>query len=187
MQKLWMCHVAWDEPLSEELCTEWKEIATDLVTVTRLSIRGCHFDAPFTHPIVHCFADVNQKAYGAVVFLILQNEVSFVALKSCAAPLKQLTLPHLELMAALVATRLTQFVKNAIHLQDPSILIWSDSQIKLYCMKSQKQLPAFVHHRITEIQSLLPTAEWKYCPTLENPANLLTRGITAKALMSSSL
>ena len=187
MQKLWICQVAWDEPLSEELCTEWKEIATDLVAVTRLSIRRCYFDAPFTHPVVHCFADASQKAYGAVVFLVLQNEVSFVAAKSRVAPLKQLTLPRLELMAALVATRLTQFVMNAIHLQEPSIFIWSDSQIVLHWVKSQKQLPAFVCHRITEIQSLLPTAEWKYCPTLENPADLLTRGITTEALMSSSL
>ena len=187
MQKLWICQVTWDEPLSEDLCTEWREIATDLVAVTRLSIRRRYFEVPFTHPVLHCFADASLKAYGAVVFFVLQNEVSFVAAKSRVAPLKQLTLPRLELMAALVATRLTQFVLNTIELPDPSIFIWSDSQIVLHWVKSQKELPAFVRHRVTEIQSSLPTAVWKYCPTLENPADLLTRGITTEALMSSSL
>ena len=53
---------------------------------------------------MHCFADGSQKAYGAVVFLVLQSEVCFVATKSHVAPLKELTLPCLELMVALVAT-----------------------------------------------------------------------------------
>ena len=48
-------------------------------------------------------------------------------------------------------------------------------------------MPAFVHHRITEIRSKLPTAEWRYCPTLENPADLLIRGIDAEPLLSSTL
>ena len=187
MQKLWMCKIGWDEPLSEELHKEWKEIATDLKAATRHSIRRCLFTTPLTHPIVHCFADASQKAYGAVVFLVLQSQVSFVTAKSRVAPLKELTLPRLELMAALVATRLTRFVLSTIPLHDPPIFIWSDSQIVLHWVKSQKQLPAFVRHRITEIQLTLPTAEWKYCPTLENPADLLTRGITTETLTSSSL
>ena len=97
------------------------------------------------------------------------------------------TLPRLEFMAALVATRLTRFVMDSISLQNIPIVIWSDSQIVLHWIKSQKQLPAFVRNRIAEMKSQLPTAEWRYCPTLENPADLLTRGITTDALISSSL
>ena len=76
---------------------------------------------------------------------------------------------------------------NAIPLQDPSIFVWSDSQIVLHWVNSHKQLPAFVCHCITEMQSQLPTAEWRYCPTLENSADLLTRGITTETLISSAL
>ena len=65
--------------------------------------------------------------------------------------------------------------------------MWSDSQIVLHWMKSQKPLPAFVRHRITEMNSLLPNATWNYCPTAENPADLLSRGTTTAALISSSL
>ena len=72
-------------------------------------------------------------------------------------------------------------------LKHPPIFIWSDSQIVLHWVKSQKQLPAFVRHRITEIRETLPTAEWRYCPTFENPADLLTREITTETLMSSPL
>ena len=131
----------------------------DLKAATKLSIRRCYFTTPLIHPIVHCFADASQKAYGAILFLVLRSEVCFVAAKSCVAPLKELTLPRLELMAVLVATRLTRFVLSSIPLKNPPIFIWSDTQIVLYWVKSQKQLPAFVCHRITEIQVTLPTAE----------------------------
>lgn len=69
------------------------------------------FCIPLTHPTVHCFANAS---YGAVVFLVLQNKVTIVAAKSRVAPLKELTLPCLELMAALVATRLTCFVLSSL-------------------------------------------------------------------------
>ena len=78
-------------------------------------------------PVLHSFVDASPKAYGAVVFLTQGDGVSFVVAKSHVVPLEQLTLPHLELMAALVATRLTHFVVKAIPLKDPSIFVWSDS------------------------------------------------------------
>jgi len=59
------------------------------------------------HPL---FADASQRAYGAVVYFIQHNHVSFVVAKACVAPLKSITIHRLELMAALVATRLTHFV-----------------------------------------------------------------------------
>ena len=120
--------------------------------------------------------------------LFTQNkDVSFVAAKTHVVPLKTLTIPCLELMAALVATRLTHFVINAILLSNPSVYMWSDSQIVLHWIKSQKPLPMFVKNRITEINSLLPSAIWNYCPTAANPADLLSRGTTVESLMSSRL
>ena len=79
------------------------------------SIERCYFPAHVTQPTIHCFADASQKAYRGIVFLVNHQEVSFVLAKTRVAPLKQLTLPCRELLAALVATRLAQFV--ATHLQ----------------------------------------------------------------------
>ena len=85
------------------------------------------FTTPLVHKIVHCFADVSQNEYGAVVFLVLQSEICFIAAKSHVALLKELTLPCLEVMATLVPIRLTRIVLNSIPLQDPPIFIWPDS------------------------------------------------------------
>ena len=60
------------------------------------------------------------------------NLVSFVTAKTHVAPLKALTIPRLELMAALVATCLTYFVMKAVPDLNPSVFMWSDSQIVLH-------------------------------------------------------
>jgi len=187
MQKLWQMKVTWDKPLDNDMQTQCRDIATDLKNTTRFSVSRRYFDGCMSFPAVHCFADASQHAYGAIVFLVQDNLVSFVMAKVRVAPLKSLTIPRLELMAALVATRLTQFVLKAIPCEYTQVHMWSDSQIVLHWLKSQKPLPAFVCHRVAEIQSLLPQASWSYCPTYENPADLLSRGTSTEALMSSSL
>ena len=187
MQKLWQMKITWDEPLENDVHAEWRDIATDLKNTTRFTVSRCYFNVCMSHPTVHCFADASQHAYGAIVFLVQDNHVSFVIAKARVAPLKSLTIPRLELMAALVATRLTHFVLKAIPSEHTLVHMWSDSQIVLHWLKSQKPLPAFVCHRTTEIQSLLPQASWSYCPTSENPADLLSRGTTTEALISSPL
>ena len=60
--------------------------------------------------MLHTFVDASLKAYGAVVFVCNNTNSSFVMAKARVAPLKNLTLPRLELMAALVGVRLCSFV-----------------------------------------------------------------------------
>jgi len=185
MQKLWRLKITWDEPLDNDLQAQWRDIATDLKATTQFSVSRRYFNVCMSYPTIHCFADASQHAYGAIVFLVQNSQVSFVVAKARVAPLKSLTIPRLELMAALVATRLTHFVLKAI--PSDTVHMWSDSQIVLHWIKSQKPLPVFVRHRTAEIQSLLPRAHWSYCPTSEKPADLLSRGTTIEVLMSSPL
>ena len=70
--------------------------------------------------------------------------------KSRAAPLKPITLPKLELMAAVLAARLSNFVRKSLSI-DCTLYLWSDSQIVLYWIASQKKLKPFVDHRVGEI------------------------------------
>ena len=107
--------------------------------------------------------------------------------KTRVAPLKQLTLPKLELMAALTGARLSSFIVNTIKLSPSMIHLWTDSQIVLYWLQSEKKLNQFVSHRVSEILQLTTTSAWRYCPTADNPADLLTRGITSTQLQSSLL
>ena len=102
--------------------------------------------------------------------------------KSRATPLKQHSLPRLELMAATLGTRLYSFISKSIN-TDTNVCFWSDSQIVLSWITSKKTLKLFINNRVNEIRSI--STLWKYCPSADNPADLLTRGITFQQLNSS--
>ena len=70
------------------------------------------------------------------------------------APIKSLTLPQLELMAAL---GLGKFVVDSLgDCYQISAHLWSDSQIVLHWIHSVKKLKQFVAHRIQEISRTFP-------------------------------
>ena len=94
--------------------------------------------------------------------------------KSRVAPLKPLTLPKLELMGALTAARLCNFIVKALHPLSLTTHFWSDSQITLHWIKGEGHTNTFVTHRVTEILSFSVPDQWRYCPTQDNPADLLS-------------
>ena len=65
---------------------------------------------------------------------------------------------------------------------------WTDSTIALSWVKGDpKKWKQFVSNRFREIQDLPDPASWNHCPGRENPADLVTRGVSAEALLKSDL
>lgn len=126
-----------------------------------------------------------MTSYGAAVYICTGHECSLLIAKSRVAPLKSLTLPRLELMAGLIGARLTKHVQKELKIEN--VQLWTDSQIVLHWLASTRALPRFVKNRVAEISSLLPNHAWRYCPTQDNPADLLTRGISSEQFMQSDL
>jgi hypothetical protein len=178
MQELWKEGYGWDESLPQELQAKWLSLSNDLQAATRITFPRRYFPSLSTWPpntSLHVFVDASVKAYGATAYITYGSEISLVMAKSRVAPLKKLTLPQLELMAAALGARLSSYLQT--HLQVSNVYLWSDSQIVLHWLTSKKELKRFVHNRVTEIQSLTEDASWNYCPTGDNPAYLLTRGM----------
>ncbi|XP_060566641.1 uncharacterized protein LOC132725521 [Ruditapes philippinarum] len=186
IQLLWKQNFDWDEVLPEEIITEWIKIREDLVKATGIKFSRQYFPKS-THKdeSLHIFADSSIKAYGACAYLVSGNESILIMAKSKVAPIKQLTVPKLELCAALLAARLCQHIKSAIDCK--SIYLWSDSQIVLSWISSAKKQPIFVSNRVKEIQEMSNGFQWQYCPTHENPADLLSRGLTYEKIQNNPL
>ena len=192
MQELWQHSVDWDEPLDQQTRDKWRDIVTDLQNATTTTTHRRYFpcetgNCDHTVYHLHVFSDASTKAYGAVVYICANDTTSFVIAKTRVAPIKQLTLPQLELMGALVATRLGKFVINALGnlYSNISVHLWSDSQIVLCWIHSEKKLKQFVAHRVQEISQAFPITLWNYCPSRDNPADLLMRGTSSAALSTS--
>ncbi|XP_065889733.1 uncharacterized protein [Dysidea avara] len=192
LQQVWQTKLTWDEPLPKEITDTWLTILPDLMKLSQFTVPRTYFSTSDTSTFhLYAFADASTKAYGAVVYICRNQETSLVMSKSRVAPIKTITLPKLELMAAVMATRLVQFVVSSLHFQsnDQSnhIHLWTDSQIALHWIYKQHNPKPFISHRVAEIVRALPANSWSYVPSSDNPADLLTRGIPAEQLFSSLL
>jgi len=187
IQELWKQQVGWDDPLDDDFNRRWCQVAADIEEGAKTLITR-RYSVMSTNQCVylHVFADASMKAYGAVAYLQSSNLVDFVLAKSRVSPLKDTTLPRLELRAAVTAACLAKFIVSTLNVQI-SVRLWSDSQIVLHWIFSSKQLKPFVANRVKEIRSLFPTSVWGYCQTTDNAADLLTRGITPAQLQCSML
>ena len=87
-------------------------------------------------------------------------------------------------MAAVVGLRLADTIGSILRIPKHDWLFWSDSMDVLYwvCGRSRKFKP-FVANRVGEIQSLTDPEQWRHVPTKQNPADLLTRGLSVSAVI----
>lgn len=142
---------------------------------------------------LHGFSDASERAYGACIYVrtVSNNgeaSCNLMCSKSRVAPLKPTTIPRLELCAALLLAQLMNKVTRAIEINVKCAYYWTDSTITLVWINSTaKQFKTFVANRVGEIQDRTDASNWRHVKTQENPADLLSRGVSAQGLMQSSL
>ena len=143
---------------------------------------------------LHGFCDASFGAYAAVIYLVTRTTskscVWFVASKTRVTPRRELTIPRLELLSALLLARLLGSVMKSLSpnlsLSEPTC--YTDSQVALYWIVSQgKHWKQFVQNHVVEIRELTPPDCWKHCAGSENPADLPSRGLTPTELSTSKL
>ena len=130
---------------------------------------------------LHGYSDASANAYGAVTYLRFQDSggnvrVQVLFAKTRVAPTKRVTLPHLELMAAYLLSKMVVFLK-ILDKKIEQYVCWSDSTITLnWIHKPSNVWKVFVANRIHTIQQNTDPSCWRFCPGDANPADLVTRG-----------
>lgn len=82
------------------------------------------------------FCDASEKAYSSVAYMKTKDQmgetnVSFVMARSRVARLRQLTVPRLELSAALTGAQLSKLIKSELTVPIDRTYLWSDSTVVL--------------------------------------------------------
>ena len=103
--------------------------------------------------------------------------------KSRLAPVKSVSIPRLELMAAVMATNIDEMLKRELKVNTAASYFWSDSMAVLgYIRNRDKKFDVFVANRLSKIHETTTVGQWKHVPTDQNPADDASRGIKSKAL-----
>ena len=175
MQSLWQQKYNWDIPLPGDLQRKWAQLANDLNTVSEdTSYSRCYFENNHAKgqndQVLHIFVDASIHSYGAVAYLCNGNRSAIMMAKNRVVPLKTITLPKLELMAAVVGARLASHLEKSLAPKNVTFL--SDSQIVLHWLQSTKPLKRFHANGVKEIQEITHDRKWMFCPTAYNPAIL---------------
>ena len=140
------------------------------------------------------FCDASIKTYAAAVYLVLKTEeetfVRFVVAKTRVAPLQAQTIPRLELLSALLLSRLITTVSNSLKstLQWLELRCFTDTQVALFWIHgTDKDWKPFVRNRVAEIRRLVPPNCWSHFSGETNPADLPSRGLSLLELSVNQL
>ncbi|XP_068896106.1 uncharacterized protein [Tenebrio molitor] len=194
LQNLWSLNLDWDDQVPPSIENLWSQFLTDLRHLPNLQIpRKVIISSPAVVIELHGFCDASIQAYGACVYIrsIDQHNninVHLLCAKSRVAPLKPISLPRLELCGALLLTRLVARISKTLNLNLQKQYYWTDSSIVLaWISANANSWQTFVANRISEIQDTTTRADWNHVRSKDNPADIVSRGMSPKELMNSDL
>lgn len=193
IQQLWQERLDWDDEIPQNLANIWLNLQYDFTQVSNLKIPRQVLCPERVCIELHGFSDASEKAFAAVVYLRCKSNTGaysskILCAKSRVAPLKQITLPRLELCSALLLSRLIHKILKSMQVSIERTFLWSDSQVTLSWIRAcPSKWRTFVANRVSEIQSLTNVKDWNHVRSNENPADILSRGTTIEKLKDCNL
>ena len=187
----------WNRILTPLEINKLQEILEKLEKVTSKKIPRTKFIGKDGQ--LHVFCDASLQAYGAVAYLVNpdNNQTIMLGARVKLAPKQfhltskkrgpHLTIPRLELMAALVGARLAQALIRILPDKTP-IILYSDSSVTLQRIKrNPNQYEAFEMNRLQQILEITNQNQWHHVPSAQNPADLLTKDSPIQMWLDSEL
>ena len=186
MKKLWLSKLDWDQPVTGELKDVWSRFSGQLDTLNEIVIP--RFVGSLHQIHIHGFCDASEEAYGACVYAQVGSNVFLLVSKSRVAPIKRVTIPRLELCAAHLLVQVLKRLLLSLGLSSDDVLAWTDSEIVLaWISRPAGTWKTFVANRVEEIQSVLRPIQFRHVAGVENPADLLSRGLDPSRLKLNRL
>ncbi|GFX71174.1 RNA-directed DNA polymerase from mobile element jockey [Trichonephila clavipes] len=185
--------LGWSDELPFKEEKEWRRFIDSLKAVNNISIDRCIVIHRAESIELHAFSDASEKAYGSSIYLksisaLGEVKVCLVTSKSRVSPLKQISIPRLELCGAVLAAKLMKKVKEALNLQITAVHFWSDSTIVIsWIHRESRELKTFVANRVSKIHQLSSRDQWHHIASEQNPADVLSKGLLPEELRDDFL
>ena len=192
-QSLCVESVKWDEPLQGRALEQWNCFVSEARALSQLSIPRCYFlsNSVPAEVQLHGFSDASEQAYAAAIYLrAIYHDGSvttrLIAAKTRVAPMKKQSIPRLELLGALILSRLVNTVVKSLS-RNIVTVYWVDSMTTLFWIRRERQWKQYVANRVKEIRQLTSRDLWRHCPGHLNPADLPSRGLSGDRLLNNTL
>ena len=184
IQDVWRAGIDWDQKVPQDVFSRWKLWLAVLLKMGDVRIPRCYFPQydpnSYRSLQLHIFVDASEQAFAACAYFRIVDRGTvrccLVASKTKVAPLKPLSIPRLELMAAVIGARLKKTIIENHSLRIQQTFFHSDAGTVLSWIRSDpRRYRQFVAFRVSEVLSLSTVDEWRWVPTKLNVADEATK------------
>ena len=194
LQELCRDGADWDDSVPESIRCRWEKWRNELYLVNEVKVQRCFKPSGFEElksVEFHHFSDASTSGYGqcSYVRLVNQDDEVHCALdmgKSRVTPLKSITIPRLELTAALVSVKVSNTIHRELQYNKVTDVYWTDSKVVLgYLRNESRRFHVFVANRVQQIRDETSSEQWQYVESKQNPADDASRGLTAREFLGN--
>ena len=137
LQQMCKDQTDWDTQLPENLGLRWHKWKEDLCQLEKLEIQRCVKPNDFSQVQtveLHHVSDASTTGYGQCSYIRLINEqgrihCALLMGKARVTPLKPVTVPRLELVAALLSVKISVLLQKELEYENIKDYFWTDSSI----------------------------------------------------------
>jgi hypothetical protein len=174
----------WETPLDKEEEEEFRQLLQDLKELREIRFPRCvqPLEGQFKNPMLLVFGDGSREACYTLAYLRWEREDGtarcfLVTGKTQVAPKVKITIPRMELVAAVNSVRLARKVREALKIPLSGTRYFTDSSAVLGMLRTESgKFLEFVGARVSEVKVNSDVEnEWRWLEGNCNPADLGTR------------
>ena len=129
------------------------------------------------------FLDASEAGYGVVAYVYSSTAdggwiSSLLLAKTRVTPSKAVSIPRLELTAAVLSVRVAKLLRRCFKSIEWEVVYWTDSSIVLHYVNNVRtRFSTFVANRLAVIHEETSVNQWRHVGTADNPADYCSRGL----------
>ncbi|XP_049282087.1 uncharacterized protein LOC125763242 [Anopheles funestus] len=178
LQEIWRSGIGWDQELPDQLAEKWLIWQRVLPDVHKVRVRRCYRAATSIRAGVelYVFCDASESGMAAIAYWRFEEdgvvEYSLIGSKTRVASMRFISIPRLELQAAVIGARLAATIVNSHRLNISRTVFWTDSRNVLSWLRSDHRCyNQFVAFRVGELLETTEVEQWRWIPTKLNVAD----------------
>ena len=193
LQSLWKLGLDWDDYVPAEICksfNRWIKKASS----AHLNHVDRRVKASFKveDEILVIFTDASSQAQAAAAYLYCQGQEQsqgrlWAAKQKVSSLNRADSISRLELEGAVLGIELGKQLCSSMKWDMNKTLYFTDSTTVLWWLRTHRELDVFVGNRVCKILENSSLNQWFHINTLQNPADIPTRGMSGKKLASCDL